>query len=299
MKNYWYKIKLSRLLGIALLTSLICLQLLQSRISQARNVPTWAASTSKFTPPPTPPDRKTSGTRGNSATKFIPPQPPPDRGTTGTRGNSASRGCDANGQTLMALVPAYEPKVGLTQVWGLTYAERPNLLFFVPYQNTVIANMEFVLQKQINNKSQTIYRTSLTSISPGIINVSLPETLAPLEPETMYHWFLKVRVKCNLEGTSQISSNQLDYVEGWIQRAKNNPTLTELIQQAKPQQKPTIYAEQGIWYDAIATLAQLRLANPQDTTLMATWTSLLNSVGLESLAKQPLTECCKANNVLN
>jgi Domain of Unknown Function (DUF928) len=294
MKNYWYKIQLYRFLGMALLSSLVCLQLLQSQISQAQTAPTPTVSTGKFTPPPTPPDRRTTGTRGSSASKFISPQLPPDRGATGTRGSSASRGCDASGQTLMALVPAYEAKVGLTQVWALAYAERPNLLFFVPYQNTAIANMEFVLQKQINKKSQTIYRTSLTPTSPGIINVSLPETLAPLEPETMYRWFLKVRVKCNSEGTSQ-----LDYVEGWIQRAKNDPSLTELIKQAKPQQKPTIYAEKGIWYDAIATLAQLRLANPNDTTLLANWTSLLNSVGLKSLANQPLTECCKANNVLN
>ncbi len=262
MTNYWQKIQLTIALGMVVLSSII-----YSPALQAIPVPTSVTSI-KFTPPP----------------------PPPDRGAVGSRGGAASRGCDANNQTVIALVPAYE-EIAITKVWGLTHTEHPNLLFFVPYDTSLITNMEFVLQKQINNTNKTIYRTSLTSpTSPGIISVSLPEPITPLKPETMYRWFLKVKVKCNSQ-----QSNRLDYVEGWIQKVNKNPALTELLKQAKPQQKVAIYAEKGIWYDAIATLAQLRLANPNDTTLLANWTSLLNSVGLGSLAKQPLTDCCKAN----
>lgn len=272
MKNNWYKKQLSKILTIALLSSVI-----NSPPLLAKPIPTSVASI-KFTPPP----------------------PPPDRGATGTRGGAASRGCDASQQTVMALVPTYEQTVGsskqdtvaVTKVWGLTDAERPNLLFFIPYGDSAIASMEFVLQKQINNKNQTIYRTTLTpTASPGIINVSLPETLAPLEPEIMYRWFLKVRVKCNPQ-----QPTQLDYVEGWIQRIRKNSTLTELLKQAKPQQRAAIYAEKGIWYDAIAILSQQRLTNPKDSVLMANWASLLNSIGLENLANQPITDCCKPNS---
>jgi Domain of Unknown Function (DUF928) len=232
--------------------------------------------------------------------KFVPPPPPPDNGAAGSRGGAASRGCDANKQTVTALVPIYEETLTITKVWGQTHTERPSILFFVPYDTSLITNMEFVLQKQINNTSnntnnntnKTIYRTSLTPpVSPGIISVSLPESIIPLELGTMYRWFFKMKVKCNPQQPSQ-----LEYVEGWIQKVNENPALTELIKRAKPQQRVAIYAEKGIWYDALATLAQLRLANPNDTTLLENWTSLLNSVGLKSLANQPLTDCCKANN---
>jgi Domain of Unknown Function (DUF928) len=64
----------------------------------------------------------------------------------------------------------------------------------------------------------------------------------------MYHWFLKVKIKCNPQ-----QPNQLDYVEGWIQKVHKNPALSELLKQAQPQQKVKIYAEKGIWYDAIAS----------------------------------------------
>lgn len=269
MTNYWQKIQLSTALGMALISSMIYPPSLQANPVKAVVTPT------KFTPPP----------------------PPRDRGAPGSRSSAASRGCGDNNQTLIALVPAYQQTVSqanqaavtMTTVWGLTDMERPSLLFFVPYDASLIANMEFVLQKQINNIDKTIYRASQTPPkSSGIISVSLPETITPLESEIMYHWFLKVKVKCNPQQPSQ-----LYYVDGWIQRSNKNPTLTALIQQAKPQQKVAIYAEKGIWYDAIATLAQLRLANPKDTTLLANWTSLLNSVGLESLANQPFTDCCK------
>ncbi|NJR16919.1 MAG: DUF928 domain-containing protein [Calothrix sp. CSU_2_0] len=271
MKNYWQKIQLTTALGIALLSNMA-----YSPPLQAKPVSTSLTSI-RFTPPP----------------------PPPDRGAVGNRGGAASRGCNSE-QTVTALVPIYEQTVNKTKqeavtigkVWGLTDTEHPSLLFFVPYKTSSIANIEFVLQKQVNNKSQTIYRTALTpAVSPGIISVSLPETIPPLEAETMYRWFLKVKVTCNPQQPSQ-----LDYVEGWIQRINKNPALTELLKQAQPQQKVKIYAEKGIWYDAIATLVQLRLANPNDRNLLADWTSFLNSVGLESLANQPLTNCCKANN---
>jgi Domain of Unknown Function (DUF928) len=272
MKNYWQKIQLTTALGTTLLSSMV-----YSPPLQAKPVSTSAASI-RFTSPP----------------------PPPDRGAVGTRGGAASRGCNTSKQTVTALVPIYEQTVNQTKqeavaiskVWGLTDAERPSLLFFVPHSTSSIVNIEFVLQKQINNTNKTIYRTALTpAASPGIIRVTLPEAIAPLEPEIMYHWFLKVKIKCNPQ-----QPNQLDYVEGWIQKVHKNPALSELLKQAQPQQKVKIYAEKGIWYDAIATLAQLRLANPDDANLLADWTSLLKSISLEDLANQPLIDCCKVSS---
>jgi len=232
-----------------------------------------------------------------ASVEFIPPPPPPDRSATGSRSGAASRGCDAANQTVIALVPTYQRTldqgtqavVPITQVWGLTNAENPKFLFFVPYNASSIANIEFVLQEQTQNKSQTLYRTYLTPPeSPGIISVHLPPSQASLQVGKMYHWFFKVRVQCD-----QTQPTKLDYADGWVQRVNQISTLTEQLQQAALEQKATLYAANGVWYDAIMSLAELRLTTPKNETLLAKWTTLLDSVGLEEIANQPLINCCK------
>jgi hypothetical protein len=228
--------------------------------------------------------------------KFVPPPPPPDRSAAGSRGGAASRGCNAANQTVTALVPTYQQNlnqgnqvvVPTVQVWGLTNSERPNFFFFVPYDASSIANIEFVLKDETNKKSQTLYRTYLTPPeSPGIINVNLPSSIASLQTGKMYHWFFKVRLQCD-----QKQPTTLDYVDGWVQRVNQNSTLTAQIKQATLEQKATLYAANGVWYDAIMSLVELRQKNTQHQTLAA-WTSLLNSVGLEAITNQPLINCCQ------
>ncbi|GAX38380.1 DUF928 domain-containing protein [Nodularia sp. NIES-3585] len=232
-----------------------------------------------------------------ASVKFIPPPPPPDRSAAGSRSGAASRGCDAANQTVTALVPTYENTleqgkqavVPITQVWGLTKAENPYFLFFVPYNASSIAKIEFVLQEQTDNKSKTLYRSYLKPPeSPGIISVNLPPSEGSLQVGKMYHWFFKVWVQC-----AEKQPTKLDYADGWVQRVHQNSTLTEQLKQATLLEKVTLYAANGLWYDAIITLAELRLTNPHNQTLLAQWTALLHSTDLEEIANQPLTNCCK------
>jgi hypothetical protein len=230
-----------------------------------------------------------------ASVKFVPPPPPPDRSAAGSRGGAASRGCNATNQTVTALVPSYQNTlnqgsqvVPTVQIWGLTKSERPDFFFFVPYNASSIANIEFVLKDETSQKSQTLYRTYLTPpASPGIISINLPASVASLQPGKMYHWFFKVRVQCD-----QKQPTTLDYVDGWVQRVNENSTLTAQIKQATLEQKATLYAANGVWYDTIMSLVELRQKNHQNQTLSA-WTSLLNSVGLEAITNQPLVNCCQ------
>lgn len=214
------------------------------------------------------------------------PPPPPDRGAPGSRGEGASRGCTAGSQPLMALVPeqtlsATSNAAPITQVWGLTSTDHPRFWFFVPYNPAQISAIEFVLQ---DNQDQTFYRASISVPSaPGIIAVSLPSSVGELEINQQYHWFFKVRAVCE--------SNQaptLDYVEGWIQRTLLGQGLRDRLTQATPRQQAALYAENGIWYDALTTLAELKLAQPDDQAIAQDWIELLKAIGLEHLATQPL-----------
>ncbi|MEH2247998.1 DUF928 domain-containing protein [Nostoc sp.] len=230
---------------------------------------------------------------------FSPPPPPPDRGATGDRGGAASRGCGVSNKSVIALVPVYNETlkqgqteaVSVTKVWGLTTEEYPSFWFFVPYQKSAINSIEFVLKDESSKLSQTLYRTTVTIPEvPGIISIRLGATTPPLQVDKMYHWFFKIKIICNPQ-----QPPEQEYVEGWVQRVNLNPKLVDSPKQGTLQQRVKLYAENGVWYDALTTLAELRLAKPEDPTLAVEWMNLLKSVDLENLAKQPLIKCCQAN----
>ena len=265
MTNYYQKFSLTVVLNITLLGSIIYCPAV------------WALPV----------------TLNHASIKFIPPPPPPDRGAAGDRGGAASRGeCGSGNDSLTALVPVYEETlnqkqtagISVTKVWGLTTAAHSTFWFFVRDRKSAIASMEFAIKDETTQPSQTIYRSAVNPPSnPGIINVSLPETTTPLQVGKIYHWFLKVKVNCDPQQPAKLS-----YVEGWVQRVNPNSSLSASLKQATPQQQVALYAENGIWYDALTAAAKLRLEKPKDASVIADWTSLLKSVGLENLANQPL-----------
>ncbi|MEA5624397.1 DUF928 domain-containing protein [Nostoc sp. UHCC 0251] len=223
---------------------------------------------------------------------FSPPPPPPDRGAAGDRGGAASRGCGVSNQSIIALVPIYQETVkqeqteavSVTKVWGLTTEKYPTFWFFVPYKKSTINSIEFVLKDESSKPSQTLYRTTVTiPEAPGIISIPLSPNTSPLQVDKMYHWFFKIKIICNPQ-----QPIEQEYVEGWVQPINLNPQLVDSLKQATPEQRAKLYAENGIWYDALTTLAELRLAKPEDPTLAVEWMNLLKSVDLENLAKQPL-----------
>lgn len=241
----------------------------------------------------------------STSIEFIPP-PPPERGAAGDRGGgAASRGCGNSEQSLMALVPSYQQTISLnkeenipvTKVWALTTSEHPTFWFFIPYERSEIATMEFVLKDESQNPSKTIYRNFLSKPErPGIISVSTDTKSLPLEisqkkQQKMYHWFFKVRVQC----TPQQPAN-LHFVEGWIERTDLNSELSDRVEQLTSLEKVAFYAEKGIWYNAVTNLAELGLTNSKDNKVnfSAEWKSLLQSVDLENLANYPLSECCES-----
>ncbi len=222
------------------------------------------------------------------AARFTPPQPP-GRGAPGTGGAGGSRGCSSDTKPLTALVPSFETTqsqrqgdaVSVNNVWGLTTVEHPTFWFYVPYINPS-TTIEFILKDE--QGTTTVYRTAVKLPSePGLIAVHLPSSAAPLNPNQMYHWFLKVRFTCE---PNQFS--ELDFVEGWVQRVTPSAALAAQLKQTPLRQRANLYAENGIWFDALAAFAELRLANPNDATLITDWNELLSSVGLNQIANQPL-----------
>ena len=221
--------------------------------------------------------------------RYVPPPTLPDRWITSgrQRGGATRRGqCPNVSLPLTALVPAtqetiagkqkqeFDPALSKWQsVLGLTSNESPTLWFYVPYRLTLPVN--FVLQ---DKQGKTIYKTSFTSqTQPGIVSFRLPKE-AHLESNKLYQWYFAI--SCN----AQVPT----FVKGWVQRVALSPALKSQLKAATPRERIVLYAANGIWHEALTTLALLHRTNPQDATLAANWESLLQSADLQDIAKEPL-----------
>jgi Domain of Unknown Function (DUF928) len=219
----------------------------------------------------------------NLATIQFQPPPVPSRGAPGKRGTGASRGECLRSQTpLTALVPSFNNSQKDQDVWGLTTRERPTFWFYIPFARGC-STIELVLQ---DDAGVPLYQIPVTvPTKPGIISVQLPATAPALKPNRMYHWLLQVRVKLK-----DLEEEELFVVDGWIQRINPSTKLSQKLKQTPTDKQARLYAENGIWFDALTTLAELRLKNSQDTAIAQDWKSLLKSVGLENFAGEALSK---------
>lgn len=222
---------------------------------------------------------------------FSAPPPPSDLGEPGGRSEAASRGCGINEELTGEPIPSDE--VGLTAlasivntgefdaVWGLTTADRPTFWFYVP-QSLMSGTGKFIIDDETAQWTYpvTLEASAQSGGQSGIVQISLPESAPPLALDTDYHWYFNIYCQ---------PGQPPRFVHGWIRRVDVDPTLEAELAQASPAQQVELYAEHGIWYDALAIAADLYSANSTHST----WVDLLQSVGLEAVAEKPLIDCCQ------
>lgn len=200
----------------------------------------------------------------------------PPKGSPGRRrhhGGSRDRYCASN-QEVIALMPGTN--------LGLTIAERPTFWVYLPYESNQL-EAEFSLEDKEGDK---VYQQIITlRKTPGIVEINLPETLSPLDVEQLYRW--RLSVICN-------PRNQLEdaFVYGGVERMLMSSDLESQLQNKNERERIAIYAEKGLWLDALTTLAKLRGANWQDQALEKDWVELLQQVGLAEISDKPLVDCC-------
>lgn len=221
----------------------------------------------------------TEQTHSPSARSAIPPSNQartvrfPNVGTPRRREGAAVRGgCDFNAEKPVPLLPATEPV--------LTTTKYPTFFVDLPKSSAKAAELRLFS----SNKERMIYETTVTLPNkPGIVSFSLPAngTLPPLEVGKSYYW--QLAVICDPDDRS---GDVL--VEGPVQRVELNSSLVNELRKAPSREHPAIYAEAGIWYEALTSLAKLRRSSPNDSTITADWTELLKSAGLDAVAQKPL-----------
>ena len=185
--------------------------------------------------------------------------------------------------TLVALMPASDK--GITK--SITVAEYPTFFFYIPDVDLEGVQGELVLR---NEKDEEIYRAAFSlKVPDSILMVDLSgfPSFPPLEVGKSYRWDFIIAVN------PMDRSNDI-FVDGEIQRVELSSELKHNLDTALPQEKPAIYAANGIWQDALASLASLRCASPNDSAIASDWASLLQQVQLPKISRKPLALCYQA-----
>lgn len=167
--------------------------------------------------------------------------------------------------------------IALQEVRQETFTVATSPTVFIYVSDTDAATGVFVLKDEDDNDVGRV--TVALPDRPGIVRVQLPESLMSeaLQVGKEYQWFFSPQS----ESQSGINTT---FITGWIQRTELNSNQIAQLTNAEPLAAVDFYAEAGLWQDALATLAELREANPNNPILETKWNNLLTRAGLGSLA---------------
>jgi hypothetical protein len=192
------------------------------------------------------------------AVKFRPPSSsaPAVRVTGGSRGT---------GDTLLTLDVLAPDDVGLTT------REQPSLFWF----QSKPADAKFELTLLQENKVKPLVQVTVErSSKAGIQRMKLSDHGVKLSPGVEYQWVVALVTDPDNRSTDLVAS-------GVIKRIEPPAELKEKVAQASPAVLGGVYAEAGIWYDALSALSDQIEANPDDQSLRQSRADLLRQVGLK------------------
>ncbi len=188
-------------------------------------------------------------------------------------GDREGSGGGRNRLSLTAIVP--------DRNYGLTVAERPNFWFYLPKTSARQAILSIKeegnnphWQQSINLKGET-----------GIIGIKLSDDAPALEIGKNYQWAI-ILVCGNKPNPND------PFVTAWIKRVDesiNNSSQGER-RRLPPTglEKANVYAQKGIWYDALDILIAERKSSWDNWSEL--WMKYLQSAGLEQIANKPVVK---------
>ncbi len=219
-------------------------------------------------PPPAPP-QPGSTTPPKPAKRSLLKYTPPKDTASGQRidGDGGSRG--EKKIKLPNYLCTLTPKSGP----ALTVQEHPSLFSYVSDS----VNMEFRVTINEPKQSKPAFIFAVSQCAQGVHRVNLAEYGVTLKPGVEYKWTVAVR-------PDQKNRSQDLPATGLIKRIEPDSALMAKLKAAPQADHAAIYAEAGIWYDALAALADQIAANPQDAELLAMRADFLKAAGLDKVS---------------
>ncbi len=194
---------------------------------------------------------------------------PPKRGAPKALVGGASRSTETGPCILSLVAPDHV---------GLTVQKQPSLYWYLsePTKNrievTLIDNQAIEPLLEINLGDQ---------IEPGLHNISLADHGVSLIPGKQYWWFVALVPDPGHRSKDIVSGAAIEYIEP-------PKTLIKKLNQAEKTKATHIYAESGIWYDAISSISSLINNSSDNITFKKQRASLMEQVGLKEMAEYEL-----------
>ena len=190
---------------------------------------------------------------------------PPMVGAPAVRVGGASRG-GGIGASVIALVPDHE---------ALTTKAHPSLFWY--QSKPAKARLEVTLTEPKTVKP-LLRLESGTANKVGIQRLRLGKYKTELAPNTSFKWSVA------LVADEQNRSKDL-VASGVITRVPESEELAKKLKEASPAERPFVYANAGIWYDALEAISDLIEAHPHEPAYLEQRSALLKQVGLSEAAK--------------
>jgi len=204
----------------------------------------------------------------------LPVYQPPLRGAPGGRVGGGTRGMGEELIALLALAPNHV---------ALTVQEQPVLYWYLSKPAKYPVELTITIEKDTQPLLEK--RIPLPSRA-GIYPLRLSDFDIRLSTGIPYRWFLAL--------IPDPDRRSRDIVAGAIiERVETPETLRSRLLKASREEFPNIYAESGIWYDAVMAVSNLIDDAPGNPVFHRQRAALLEQVGLSAVAqydgKQGLT----------
>lgn len=203
-----------------------------------------------------------------TSTMVAPVYRPPLRGAPGGRLGGGTRGRDQT-FVLSVLAPNHT---------GLTVQEQPVLYWYL--SKPITSSMEFTL---IGDGIKPIVETTLKPpFEAGVQRLRLADFGVHLNPGKQYRWFVALVVDPQRRSKDILAG-------GTIERSEFSEGMAAKLSRADKEKTARIYAEEGFWYDAVASITELIEKAPKDISLREQRASLLQQVGLAEVSEYDLS----------
>lgn len=153
----------------------------------------------------------------------------------------------------------------------LTISERPTIYFLSPKFDD---KASFEIREVEGLRTKFIYRKTFPlKVEAGVIAFKMPNDAPILEIGKSYRF--------------ELNSNGSDFdakknVRGYIRRVSPSQKLVDQLKNTfKPIDRAALYAQEGIWFEAIQTLEEAQRTVPSNPEVTEEWISLLSSAKLD------------------
>ena len=198
-----------------------------------------------------------------AADATFPVYSPPSRGAPGGRIGGGTRGGGQNVFVLSVLAPDHS---------AFTTTEQPSLYWYISKPTSLPVELTVMDPQGI----KPILETQLPSpTKAGIQRVRLADYNVHLAPGAAYRWFVAVVPDADRRSKDILAG-------GAIERVDLQEDVKAKVAKASEKELPFVYAQAGLWYDALKSISDLIDAAPQNQDLHNQRTALLKQVGLPS-----------------